>query len=68
MVAGFIDTLQVMKSHLPARKEPFKLSSLADLYGINADDAHDAVADVKMLERIISAAEVPSAVLLRHSK
>ena len=68
VLAGFIDTLHVMKAHLPQRKESFSLSALAHLYSVDAGNAHDAVADIRMLEQIILAAGITSAFLIQHSR
>jgi len=67
-VHGFVDSIEVLRSVLPERKDSFKLATLADHFKISAENAHDALADVRILSAILTAAKVDKRVVMKHAK
>jgi len=57
IVAGFIDTLHIMRDTL-SRLSTHTLGALATHFGINTEGAHDALEDVRILEKIVERAEI----------
>ncbi|XP_011878995.1 PREDICTED: uncharacterized protein LOC105568163 [Vollenhovia emeryi] len=73
VVYGFTDTLLVLKAKLPSRTAAkFKFTQVelaSDLLGENvAADAHNALNDVRILQRIVDKAEVTREELMDRSK
>ncbi|ELU14671.1 hypothetical protein CAPTEDRAFT_186863 [Capitella teleta] len=65
-IAGFVDSLTVLKKVLPKRQSYSQPAIYRDL--LNADyNAHDAAADVHALSEVLSAAEVGKQVLEAYS-
>ena len=67
VVRGFVDTLKIFKEVLSKRKS-YKQVVLAAEFHISTDGAHNAVDDVRVLSKLVTAASVDQAVLLRHAK
>ncbi|XP_077999429.1 uncharacterized protein LOC144452249 [Glandiceps talaboti] len=65
-VAGFVDSLPLFKSILPGRNS-YSQESLANDYVGQIYDAHNATADVIMLQRLIETCNVSLSTLLENS-
>ena len=65
-VAGFIDSINVFKKSLPGQSS-YKQEDLAKTFLSTSYDAHNAVADVKILGQLISYTKLSSQELALHS-
>ena len=58
-VAGFVDTLSLFKNVLPERKTYSQESLVTDLLGVSYE-AHDSLADVRALQKLVAHVNVSS--------
>lgn len=65
-VTAFVDSLSVMRRNVP-KLPSYKQECLARHFSLPDYNAHNAVDDVIMLERIISAANFSESTLMKHS-
>ncbi|XP_062616800.1 uncharacterized protein LOC134278504 [Saccostrea cucullata] len=65
-VTAFVDSLSVMRKNVP-KLPSYKQKCLARHFSLPDYNAHDAIDDVLMLERIICAANLSSSTVMKHS-